>query len=69
MLNWLRGRKAKNDSQSLEALAFATGLESGIEMVRLAAARVKQGHQVSFEDVADIMQQVLDEFREEHCSD
>jgi hypothetical protein len=61
MFGFLRGKK----SNAIEAIAkqsFAAGLESGIGMVRIAAAR---GREISLDDLADIMQQTLDEFTEE----
>jgi citrate lyase gamma subunit len=60
MFDFLRGRK----TETIEAIArqaFAAGLESGIGMVRIAAAR---GREISLDDLADVMQQTLDEFSE-----
>jgi hypothetical protein len=61
MLNFFRRKKNKAAADLLFIEAFTTGLRSGIEMVRIAAAR---DHQITLTQLADIMQQTLNEFKD-----
>lgn len=55
--------KQQNQGVDIFRLAFASGLEAGIQMVRIAAFK-KDG--ISLHRLADIMEQTLNEFKEEH---
>lgn len=48
---------------------FISGLEAGLSMVRIAAERNKDSADISLDKVANIMQQVLDEFIQDHTNE
>jgi hypothetical protein len=61
MFNFFR-KKSEANADAVLRDTFAAGLDAGIKMVRIAAGRVRDGDVRSLDDVADIMQQALDEF-------
>lgn len=68
MFNPFARKKVDTSDAAIEIgfLAFAEGLRSGIEMVRIAARRNESLNQkFSLNDVADLMQQSLDDFKAE----
>ena len=62
MFNFFKKRTTVTGIEAIAAEAFASGLLAGIGMVRIAS---RKDFSVSLEDVADVMESVLYDFKKD----